>query len=158
MSNRDEGALRQKWSGESGESGYRFVHGVDVRFADIDAMGHAHHSRPLLYFEEARAAYWREIAGRPGVGDIDYLLAEAGVQYHGRIEYPQRLDVHARVASIGRKSFVMEYEARSPAGELLASGRTVQVMYDYDKSASMEMPAELRAKIEAYESGEAGRM
>ena len=152
MADRDDSAFRQKSSG-----GYRFRHAVDVRFADIDAMGHAHHSRPLLYFEEARAAYWRDVAGRPAVADIDYLLAEVTVQYHGRIEYPQTLDVRVRVASIGRKSFVMEYEARSATGELLASGRTVQVMYDYEKSASMEMPAELRMKIEEFESGEIGR-
>ena len=133
---------------------FRFRHVVEVRFADIDAMGHAHHSRPLLYFEEARAAYWRAVAGRPTVADIDYLLAEVNVQYHGRIEYPERLTVQVRVASIGRKSFVMEYEARSAEDALLASGRTVQVMYDYAKAQSMEVPAALRERIEAFESGE----
>jgi acyl-CoA thioester hydrolase len=36
---------------------------VPVRFRDLDAMGHAHHTLPLIYLEEARAAFWRELKG-----------------------------------------------------------------------------------------------
>ena len=43
---------------------YRFRHPVEVRFKDIDIGGHAHHSHALVYFEEARSAYWREGVGR----------------------------------------------------------------------------------------------
>ena len=42
----------------------RFHHAVAVRFRDLDAMRHVHHTAPLLYIEEARAAYWRAVAGR----------------------------------------------------------------------------------------------
>lgn len=129
----------------------RFRHHVEVRFHDLDAMGHAHHTLPLIYFEEARAAYWREVAGRAGVEDIDYVMGEVQVRYHGRIRYPARLEVGVRVSQIGGKSFVMEYELRDAEGVLLASGRTVQVMYDYAAGRSVAMPAELRERIRAFE-------
>lgn len=130
---------------------FRFVREVDVRFHDLDAMGHAHHTLPLIYLEEARAAYWREVAGRETLDGIDYVMAEITVRFHGRIEYPERLSVGLRVSRIGTKSFEMEFEIRSVAGELKSSGRTVQVMYDYATGKAKEVPPDLRARIESHE-------
>jgi len=130
---------------------FRFHHPVEVRFRDLDPMGHAHHAMPLIYLEEARAAYWRDVVGRAGLAGIDYVMAEVTVRYHGRIEFPAALRVSLRTSRIGEKSFVQEFEVRAPDGALLASGRTTQVMYDYGRSASKAMPAELRSRIEAFE-------
>ena len=46
---------------------FRFHHPVTVRFRDIDIGGHAHHADALIYFEEARWAYWMEVVGQ-GLG------------------------------------------------------------------------------------------
>lgn len=130
---------------------YRFHHAVEVRFRDIDVGGHAHHSEALMYFEEARAAYWRQIAGRPTIEDIDYVVAEAEIRWHRRVHWPQTLSVAARVSRLGRKHFEMEYEVLGRDGELLISGRTVQVMYDYEAERPKRLSDELRAAIEAHE-------
>ena len=130
---------------------FRFHHSVQVRFQDIDVGGHAHHSKALCYFEEARAAYWREVAGRGTPEDVDYILAEARVRYHARVVYPGRLSVGTRVSVLSKKHFVMEYEVRSSEGELLVSGSTVQVMYDYAAGASQRVPPELAERIRALE-------
>jgi acyl-CoA thioester hydrolase len=130
---------------------FRFVHPVAVRFRDIDVGGHAHHSEPLMYIEEARWAYWKEVAGREGVGSVDYIMAEARLRYHRRILYPGEVQVAVRVASVGRKHFEMAYEGRSPGGDLLFSAASVQVMYDYGSGSSSLVPEELRARLEAFE-------
>ena len=115
-------------------------------------MGHVHHSVPLLYIEEARAAYWRAVAGRETVADIDYLMGEVSLRYHRPIRYPDDIDVALRVSELGTKSFRMEYEVRSGTGELLVSATSVQVLYDYTAGRSVPIPATLRTRIEAYES------
>jgi acyl-CoA thioester hydrolase len=130
------------------EAPFRFHHAVDVRFKDIDIGGHSHHSHALVYMEEARAAYWRQVVG---LDDIDYILAEARVRYLARILYPQRLTVAVRVSRLGRRRFDMEYEVRGGAGEALVEGTTVQVMYDYAASATKPMPAEVREAIEFHD-------
>lgn len=130
---------------------FRLWHPVEVRFKDIDVGGHAHHSVVLVYFEEARARYWGEVVGRQGIDDVDFILAEARVRYHGRILYPQRLGVGVRVSSLGRKSFVMEYLVRGAEGEDLASGETTLVMYDYVNGRSKGMPSDVAASIRAWE-------
>jgi acyl-CoA thioester hydrolase len=132
---------------------FRFHYAVDVRFRDIDAMGHAHHSLPLVYAEEARAAYWRDVAGRADISETDYVLVEVTVRYHRRIRFPGRLDVALRTARIGAKSIVMEFEIRDENGDLLASGQTVQVMYDFGAQISAAVAPDLRARIESFEGG-----
>ena len=128
---------------------FAFRHPVEVRFKDLDIGGHAHHSHALVYFEEARAAYWREVVGRPGVDDIDYILAEARVRWHRRVFYPLRLEVSVRVSLLGRKHFEMEYEVRDPDGQRLVSGTTTQIMYDYEAAATKRIPDDVRRSIEA---------
>ena len=132
-------------------SPFRFSHPVTVRFRDIDVGGHAHHSEALMYFEEARWAYWREVLGRGSLDDVDYVLAEARVRWHKRVLWPQTVAVGVRVSRLGRKHFDLEYEVRGEDGSLLVSGTTTQVMFDYATERSRRMPEELRARLEAFD-------
>ncbi len=133
---------------------FRFHHAVDVRFRDLDPMGHAHHTLPLIYLEEARAAYWRNVVGHDGLDGIDYVMAEITVRFHGRITWPMRLDVALRTSRIGGKSFEQVFEIRAANGELLSSGRSVSVMFDYAAGVSKPVPEPVRRIIDGYEKGE----
>jgi acyl-CoA thioester hydrolase len=145
---------RHSWistAGASVDAPFRFRHSVAVRFRDIDVGGHAHHSQALVYFEEARAAYWREVVGRTGALDVDYIMAEARIRWHQRVLWPQVLSVGVRVSRLGRKHFEMEYEACDADGTRLQSGSSTQVMYDYAAGATKRMPEDVRSAIEAFE-------
>lgn len=133
------------------EQTFRFWHPVEVRFRDIDIGGHAHHSEALIFFEEARSAYWREIVGRGEVGDIDFILAEARIRYLQRVLYPDRLEVGARVSLLGKKHFEMDYLVKSSDGRHLVSGQTVQIMYDYEAGSTKRIPDDIRQRIESAE-------
>ncbi len=132
---------------------FRFRHSVEVRFRDLDPMGHVHHAVPLFYFEEARAAYWREVAGQGGLSGIGYIMGEVSMRYHGRIHFPQTLDVLARVSRLGGRSWTMQYQLRDAGGELLASGESTQVMYDYAAGGTTPIPDDIRERISRYENG-----
>ena len=132
-------------------SDFGLVHQVEVRFRDLDPMGHAHHSLPLMYWEEARARYWRDVAGRSAVVDIDYVMGELTVRWHRRIFYPARLRAGVRVTRLGRSSFEMEYGLWDGDGALLSSGRSTQVLFDYDAGRAMPMDDETRRRIETHE-------
>ena len=135
---------------ESGPE-FRFHHPVTVRFRDIDIGGHAHHSEALMYFEEARWAYWRDVLGRGAIEDVDYVLAEARIRWHQRVLWPQTVRVGVRVSRLGRKHFDIDYEVRGEDDTLLVSGTTVQVMFDYETRKSVRLPDELRAAFERFE-------
>ena len=137
-------------------SEFTYWHTVAVRFSDIDVGGHAHHSLALVYFEEARAEYWKDVVGRGGLDEIDFILAEARVRYHQRVLYPLQMEVGVRVSSLGKKHFVMEYLALGGNGEELLSGETVMVMFDYGSGRVKRIPPEVRASVEAQEGLGAG--
>ena len=83
----------------SGANGrFRYFRSVEVRFRDIDEMGHAHHTLPLIYIEEARTSYWREVLGR---SELDFIMGEAGVRFHQRIMYPSTVSVAVRTTRLG---------------------------------------------------------
>jgi acyl-CoA thioester hydrolase len=128
------------------EKAFRFWHPVEVRFRDIDIGGHAHHSEALVFFEEARSAYWREVVGK---GDIDYILAEARIRFLQRVLYPDRLEVGVRVSRHGKKHFEMEYLVKSGDGRHLVWGQTVQIMYDYETCSTKRIPGDVRRRIES---------
>jgi acyl-CoA thioester hydrolase len=120
---------------------------VDVRFRDIDALGHAHHSLLLVYIEEARAAWWRELSGSSDLAAIEYVLGEVRVRFLRRVLYPQRLDVALRVIRIGTSSFDLDYEVRGSDGVLLATAATSQVMFDRETEKSKPIPDTLRRRM-----------
>jgi len=130
---------------------FRFRCPVGVRFQDVDVYGHAHHSRALIYFEEARWAYWAQVVGTKSIDEVSYVMAEVKVRYHGRILYPMTVEVCVRVSHVADKHFVMEYEARSPQGEVLVSGNSVQVMYDYTEQTATTIPASIRLALERWD-------
>ena len=132
---------------------FRFTRPVEVRFRDTDVGGHVHHSQALIYIEEARWAYWDEVAGRKGIDSVDYIMAEVTLRYRQRILYPGRVRVGVRVVSVGRTHFEMEYEIRDAADQLLVTATSVQVMYDYDALRSTRVPDELRERLDAFEGG-----
>ena len=122
-----------------------------MRFKDIDLGGHAHHSHALVYFEEARAAYWREVVGQGSLDEVDFILAEARVRYHERILYPNDLRGGVRGSLVGKKHFIMEYLAVGECGKELVPGETTMVMFDYGKGRAKPVPDEVRRAVEDHE-------
>jgi acyl-CoA thioester hydrolase len=127
-----------------------FRHATDVRFHDLDAMGHAHHTLPLIYLEEARAEFWRQLKQRSDLASIDYVMAEITLRFHARIVYPSTLSVGIAVSRVGGRSFTTEFEIRDGAGTLLSSGSAVQVAYDYTSGTSKAIDAADRALLEQW--------
>lgn len=132
-----------------------YEHGVAVRFRDLDPMGHAHHTLPLIYLEEARASFWRELKGSAVLDEIDYVMAEITLRFHARILYPSALRVRLSVTHLGVKSFGTDFEVRDEAGALLASGSAVQVAFDYARGVSKVIAREDREQLERWLSARA---
>ena len=45
-------------------TGFRFRHEVELRFRDLDALGHVNNAVFLTYLESARMAWWMKVRGR----------------------------------------------------------------------------------------------
>ncbi len=133
---------------------FRFSHPIEVRFRDCDAMGHVNHAVYFTYLEVARFGYWTAADVGRLEGDASYILAHAECDYRASAKTGDVLQVRVGVTGFGRTSFTMEYEIVDRNGRVVAHARTVQVMYDYAAGKPVEIPPDLRAKIEAFESSQ----
>jgi acyl-CoA thioester hydrolase len=128
--------------------GYRFEREVEVRFADMDAIGHVNNATYLTYLESARIAYWLEVTGRTGIESLDMILARTEIDYRSAARFGETLLVGARVASLRRSSFVMEFKVvERESARLVAEARKVLVHYDYAAGRTTPLPATLRERI-----------
>jgi YbgC/YbaW family acyl-CoA thioester hydrolase len=132
--------------------GFRFRHRLQVRFSDCDPMRHANHAVYLTFCEQARFAYWRRLAGVAAHETRSFIIVRSECDYRSSALPGEGLDVWLRVDSIGRSSFAMCYEIVSCEDDrLVASARTVQVMFDYAANKPFPVPDWLAAALEAFE-------
>ncbi len=132
--------------------GYPLAVPVEVRFRDMDGMGHVNNAVYFTYFENARIAYWRAVPGVRSRRAPNYILARAECDFKSPTTLEDELCCHVRVASFGRSSFSFEYLLRDErAGRVVAEGRTVQVMYDYETGRSEPLHPDVKAAIEEFE-------
>ncbi|AFH39804.1 acyl-CoA thioesterase [Thermus thermophilus] len=120
---------------------------VQVRFRDLDALGHVNNAVYLTYFEVARAAYFSRLE-RDWVERGHFILARAEVDFLRPIHLEDPVEVGVRVVRIGRSSFDMEYRVEV-RGEEAARGRTVQVWLEGGSPAPL--PEAIRERIRALE-------
>lgn len=125
---------------------FRFVHWLTVRFRDLDSLGHVNNAVYATYLESARIDYYRRLTGLP-LEQLNIILAELTISYKLPAFFDDRLGVGVRIASFGTKSMVMEYViARESDGALVASARSVLVMYDYAQGKTIAVPEELKRR------------
>jgi acyl-CoA thioester hydrolase len=128
----------------------RFTLPIEVRFRDLDAIGHVNNAVYLTYVESARVAYWLHVTGRTGVRAVNIILARAEIDFRSPVLLGESLEVSARCVSMRRSSFVLAFEIRERAsGRLVAESLNVAVYYDYDAGRAQPLPDEIRRRIKA---------
>ncbi len=124
---------------------------VAVRWSDMDAMGHVNNVIYYRYFEIARFRIYEMLGlDRPlpdgGTGPI---MAESSCRYLHPITYPDNLTVGARIKSVGKSSFVMDFLIDSEKSGTVATGSAVIVMFDYGSQKKAPLPAGLTARLQS---------
>jgi acyl-CoA thioester hydrolase len=100
-----------------------------VRYAEVDRMGVAYHSRYIEWFEAARTELLRD-RGFPyrELEESGFLLPvrEVSCLYLAPAKYDDVVEIRTRAGSVSRLMVELLYEARDAAtGRLLATGRTL---------------------------------
>lgn len=124
-----------------------------VAYGDMGIANHVNNVYFFRYFENARVKYFDEV----GISEMrkktgrSALLAETKCKFLQPLEYPDNLVAGAKVRSVGQTSFVMEYLVVSEKVGVAAIGEGVLVMYDYNTSQKISVPAEIRTAIQELE-------
>lgn len=126
-----------------------FTVDLQVRFRDIDAMGHVNNAVYATYLEQARTTYFAEVLDA-SLDEVPTVLAQLELSYERPITLSQEVTVVVRVPDLGTSSLPMTYEVLAD-GERAAIGETVQVFIDTDTGESIRMPDSIRSRITEYE-------
>lgn len=128
---------------------------IPVAWGEMDAFGHVNNVVYLRWFETGRMSFFSEVGVTlrdiaEGVGPI---LAQTSCAFKRPVTFPDTITVHTSIGRIGTKSFTMLYRVVSQAlGEVAAEGDGTIVWFDYGKGASVAIPDELRARLQAHVS------
>jgi acyl-CoA thioester hydrolase len=128
---------------------YPYVTEVDVRFRDLDLMGHVNNAVYATYLEEARVAYYDDVLS-VGVNELGFVLAHLKIDYEAPIQHGEEVRVGLRTADISDSSMKTEYRVETD-GAVAATAESVQVAVDKNGNAR-EVPEDWRQEIESYES------
>ena len=134
---------------------FRFYTPVEIRYADLDPQGHVNNAAFLTYFEQARVKYLIHLglfSNDLSYLDIGIILADARVAFLVPVLWEMHVRVGVRIARVGTKSMMMEYELIDDAKVTqLATGATVLVAFDYRAKQSIPVPDTWRKKIYKFE-------
>ena len=120
---------------------------IDVRWRDLDMLGHLNQAVYHEFLEEARATLLEEL-GR--LGDFAFVLARVELDYRSEVRRDHgHVDVVVRVASVGRSSIVMTHSVLLPDGTVAAEGQSILVAWDMVTRASKPLTGQQRALLGA---------
>ena len=123
---------------------------VAVAWGEQDLFGHVNNIVYFRYFESVRMHYLDRIGvlrshNESGKGVI---LASTTCDFKKPVTWPQRLTVSAGATHVGNTSFTMDYLITDEQGDPVATGTSVQVMYDYSVPGKIRVTDEVRAAIQ----------
>jgi acyl-CoA thioester hydrolase len=114
-----------------------YVHSIEVRFRDLDALGHVNNAVLVTLIEQARFYWWQGWLGDKPFESEGFLIARIEVDYRRPIRLIDEVRVELRCTRIGTTSFDLVYRVfRAQDQALLAEAKTVQVMLDFTTNRS----------------------
>jgi acyl-CoA thioester hydrolase len=133
---------------------FRFSTTLEVRWRDLDPMGHVNNAAYFTYLEQARVHYLRKLGlVPPDPTGIGLILAEASCRFKSPLELGECVTIYIRVSGLRNSSFTFEYRMEAEDGRLAATARSAQVCYDYQAQHTIPIPDRWREVIVAYEPG-----
>jgi acyl-CoA thioester hydrolase len=123
---------------------------VQLRWRDMDMLGHLNQSVYHELLEEGRAALMTEIVRRAGVERAHgtFVLVHVDLDYHTEVRKDHgEVEVVVRLDRVGNTSMTLQHEVRLPDGTLAASGATVLVAWDPVRRGKRELTGAERAVL-----------
>jgi acyl-CoA thioester hydrolase len=129
---------------------FRFVRTIDVRFRDLDALGHVNHVVYLSYVEQVRTEYFRDVLLIDVPHGLTWVIARVWCDYLLPLGFGDAVTVGWRIGRLGGASAEYEFEL-ARGGELVGRGGGVLVNSDARAARSAPIPDAWRERVAAFE-------
>lgn len=133
---------------------FTFWKTIEVRWGDMDSVGHVNNTVYFVYLESARVELLRKIGARGKQGGSVHgpALVSTSCDFKQQVVYPATLDVGVRVEAIGNRSFRMSYGLfLRGTDDVVATASSVNAWVDYAAERAVELPDWLRTALAEYQ-------
>lgn len=137
------------------EAGFAFRHHipVQIRFNDIDMLGHLNNGVYLSFMDLGKAAYFNEVM--PHNIDwkhINVVVVNINCDFFAPTYFHESIEVMTTVVSVSERSFKLEQRVvNSKTGEVKCIGHTVMAGFDIATAQSAPIAQEWVDAFSAYE-------
>lgn len=132
---------------------FKYRTDIELRFADIDMLGHVNNATYFTYLEMARAKYWQQAINWDWV-QTGIVIGKASIEYIKPIYLHDNVCIYVKTTRIGNTSFDLEYLVvkKDKGNEVVCSkGKTVCIAFDYQSKKSTPIPDKEKQKMIAFE-------
>ncbi|AVO50621.1 thioesterase [Melaminivora suipulveris] len=122
---------------------------LDVRWGDMDAMGHVNNAVYFRYMESVRIAWMTAVGADPQPRGEGPVIVNAFCSFLRQIEYPARLLLKLYVSDPARTTFETwtTIEREDQPGVLYAEGGATTIWVDFPKQKAMPLPDWMREAV-----------
>jgi acyl-CoA thioester hydrolase len=125
---------------------YAFSARTRVGFSDTDAQGVVYYGRYNPYFDFARVEYLRSLGLLHLEVGGEFVMRANDVEYFAPARFDDELEIHVRVARLGRTSMTYEFAAyRLPDRTLMVTAHQTLVHIDVAERKPIPIPDEYKA-------------
>jgi acyl-CoA thioester hydrolase len=123
-------------------------HRVQMRWRDLDGLGHVNHTVVLTYLEEGRDAFLAAC----GVRRDEYVVGRCSVSFNEEIDPAfGSVTVECAVRDLGRSSLTTSERILDDGGRVVVEAEFGLVMWDPEQRESRLITDEERAALKANE-------
>lgn len=126
---------------------------IQIRFNDIDAMGHINNNIYLSYFDLGKNTYFETVKGS-GLSWIEgaIVIAHIEMDFFKPVFYQRKVAVDSKIVKVGEKSGVFFQQIRDmESNDIKCTCKSVFVYYDAEAGKSVPIPASWREAISKFE-------
>lgn len=131
---------------------FRHTLPVQLRFNDIDQLGHVNNSVYFAFYDMAKVNYFSAVSPQLNAGrETGLVIANVNANFFLPVYLHDEISVQTVTRAIGNKSLKLLQRIVDANGAVKASCETVLVRIDFRTGQTCEIPASWREAIAAYE-------
>lgn len=122
---------------------------LQIRFSDVDVLGHVNNTVYLSFYDTGKAAFMTQTLGRAiSWKEVDTVVANIDCAFMAPIFYGENIEVLTACVGIHEKSFrLFQMIRNSDSGEVKSMCETVMVAFDPSTQKSAPLSREWREKL-----------
>ena len=120
------------------------AHRVQVRWRDLDGLGHVNNTVVHTYLEEGRDSFLEE----HGIGRTEYVVGRCSIEFLAEIAAEQRwITAECAVSELGRSSITTSERLLDESGAVVVRATVGIVLWDAERRSSRPITDEERAAL-----------